>query len=63
MNDIAADGLPRILPAYDDGIFKSTFTRNGYEPALADMISGYAELDLTTVIIRNNEIPKRDIDA
>ena len=63
MNEIAADGLPRLLPAYDDGIFKSTFIRDGVEPALADMIGGFTDLDLTSVIIRNNEIPKRDIDA
>ena len=57
MFELAADGCPKILPAYEDGIFKSVFTRKGCVRPLADIISSYIGISLTGVMIQSNELP------
>ena len=63
MIEIASDGYPRILPAYDDGVFKSLHTRPGSEIALTDSISGFIDRTITGVMVRGSELPIKDINV
>ena len=63
MAEMAEDGYPRILPAYDDGIFKSIFTRNESKYYLADIISSFIGTTVTGVTINSNEVPIKHKDA
>ena len=63
MNETAADGYPRILPAYEDGIFQSVFSRTESRLPLADMISSYIGVGLTGVTVLGNELPIKDTMA
>jgi predicted transposase/invertase (TIGR01784 family) len=57
------DGLPELLPPREDGVFKSTFTREAAKPALLELLSDVLNRPLKDVKIRNNEPPINDIDA
>ncbi len=63
MIELAADGLPKILPAYDDGVFKSMLTRPESKESLADIISSFLGVTITDIEIRGNELPIHDIDV
>ncbi|MDR1135488.1 MAG: Rpn family recombination-promoting nuclease/putative transposase [Clostridiales Family XIII bacterium] len=56
-------GLPKILPPSEDGVFKSTFTREEAKPALLELLSDILGRPLRDLTIRSNEPPIRDIDA
>jgi predicted transposase/invertase (TIGR01784 family) len=51
------------LPPSEDGVFKSTFTRDEAKPALLELLSDILGRPLTDVTVRNNELPILDIDA
>ncbi|MDR0670964.1 MAG: Rpn family recombination-promoting nuclease/putative transposase [Oscillospiraceae bacterium] len=57
------DGLPEILPPREDGVFKSTFTREAAKPALLELLSDILDRPLKDVKIRNNEPPISDVGA
>ena len=63
MIELAADGLPKILPAYDDGVFKSLLLRPESKISLADIISSFIDITITSVTVRENELPIKDINA
>jgi predicted transposase/invertase (TIGR01784 family) len=57
------DELPEILPPSENGVFQSTFTREGAKPALQELLSDILGRPLKNVTIRNAEPPLADIDA
>jgi predicted transposase/invertase (TIGR01784 family) len=58
--EILSDGLPRILPPYEDGIFKALFTWEGSKPALEDALSSFISSPVQGAVIRNPEPPIMD---
>ena len=63
INDVLADGLPRILPPYEDGIFKTLLTMPESNAILVGSVSAFMERKLMSATLRNNDIPSRDITA
>ena len=61
MIELAADGYPKILPAYEDGVFKSIFTRPENKLSLADIISSFTGIPVEDVTVRGSELPIKDI--
>jgi hypothetical protein len=57
------DGLPEILPPSEDGVFKSTFTREDAKPALLELLSDILGRPLKDVTVCNNELPISDKNA
>ncbi|MCL1808521.1 MAG: Rpn family recombination-promoting nuclease/putative transposase [Clostridiales bacterium] len=58
---MAEDGYPRILPAYENGIFQSIFLHPESRVPLADIISSFTGIPVIDVIVHNSEVPKNDI--
>jgi predicted transposase/invertase (TIGR01784 family) len=56
-------GLPKILPPYDDMVFKSILTRPDAEPARVDLLSVLLGRTVKTATVRNTELPGRDVDV
>ena len=61
--DILTDGLPRILPPSEDGVFQAMLTLPEARIALEDMVESVLNFPIMTVILRKNEAPSRDIRA
>jgi len=55
------DGMPALLPAYDDRVFKLLMTHADAEPVLKDVVSAVIGRKVRKVLLRNNEIPAGDI--
>ena len=55
--------IPKILPPYDDMVFKSMLTRPDAEPARVDLLSVLLGRTIKTATVRNTEMPGRDIDV
>ena len=55
------DGIPALLPPYDDRIFKLIMTHADAEPVLKDVVSAVIGRKVRKVLLRNNEIPATDI--
>ncbi|MDR1043507.1 MAG: Rpn family recombination-promoting nuclease/putative transposase [Candidatus Adiutrix sp.] len=55
--------LPKILPPYDDQIFKSILTRPEAELARVDLLSALLDRTVRSAAVVNVEPPKRDINA
>ncbi|MDR1299841.1 MAG: Rpn family recombination-promoting nuclease/putative transposase [Oscillospiraceae bacterium] len=55
--------LPKILPPYDDMVFKSILTRPDAEPARVDLLTALLGRTVTSATVRNAELPGRDIDV
>jgi predicted transposase/invertase (TIGR01784 family) len=52
--------IPRILPATDDGVFKTMLTHADAEPVRCGMIASFVKLHVTTATVRNSELPTSD---
>ena len=63
LSNLLPDGLPRILPPYDDGIFQSVLTLPEARAALASTVATYIERPVKSVALRNNDAPTRDAKA
>jgi predicted transposase/invertase (TIGR01784 family) len=55
--------VPKILPPYDDMVFKSIMTRAEAEPARVDLLSVLLGRTVRTATVRNIELPGRDVDV
>ena len=62
-DDILADGLPRILPPYENGVFKAILTLPEAKTALEDVVETMIDVPVKGVVLRNNAAPSRDISA
>ena len=58
--DILPDGLPKILPPYENGIFRSILTLPEAHAALVSIVAAILDRPVKTVTLRNNEAPSRD---
>ena len=58
--DILPDGLPRILPPYENGIFQAILTLPEAHVALVELLAAVLERLLKYVALRNNDAPSRD---
>ena len=61
--DILEDGLPRILPPHENGVFKAVLTLPEAKAALVGAVSAFLGRPLKTVTLRNNDAPARDAAA
>ena len=55
--------LPKILPPYDDMVFKSILTRPDAELARVDLLSVLLGKTVKTATVRNTELPAHDVDV
>ena len=62
-NNILSDGLPRILPAYENGVFQALLTLPEAHAALEGLVAAVIEQPVKSVVLRNNSAPSRDISA
>ena len=58
-----SDGLPRILPPSENGIFQTVLTLPESAPALLGLLSAVLGREIKKVTLRNNDAPSRDKDA
>ena len=58
--DILPDGLPRILPPYENGIFQAVLTLPEAHEALVGVVAAILDRPVRTVALRNNDAPTRD---
>ena len=58
--DILSDGLPKILPPYENGIFQSILTLPEAHDALVSIVAAILGRPVKTVMLRNNDAPSRD---
>ena len=63
INYILPDGLPRILPPYENGVFQAVLTLPEARAALEDVVAVVTDLSVESVMLRNNAAPSRDINA
>jgi predicted transposase/invertase (TIGR01784 family) len=62
-NDMHSDGLPRILPAYENGVFQAVLTLPEAYNALIDMVAAFLNRRIVRLTLRNNNMPSRDVYA
>jgi len=62
-DDMLPDGLPRILPPYENGVFKAVLTLPEARIALEGIAAAATDLPVASVILRNNTAPIRDTVA
>ena len=60
---ILTDGLPKILPPYENGVFQAILTLPEAYAALVGTVATYIELPVKSVTLRNNDAPARDRKA
>ncbi|MDR1359237.1 MAG: Rpn family recombination-promoting nuclease/putative transposase, partial [Coriobacteriales bacterium] len=53
--------IPKILPAYDDAVFKTLLTHPDAAPVLRDVVSAILMTEVEEVVVRNTELPIDDI--
>ena len=61
--DMLPDGLPRILPPYENGIFKAVLTLPESHAALVSAVAAFLGRPVKNVSLRNNDAPSRDTSA
>jgi hypothetical protein len=54
--------VPELLPAWEDGVFKSLLTRPEAKPVLRDLISSILQMTVMDVEVTVNELPVSGID-
>ena len=59
-SSLLPDGLPRILPPYEDGIFQAILTLPESREALRSAVAAFLDRTVQSVTLRNNAAPKRD---
>ena len=62
-DDILPDGLPRILPPYENGVFQTMLTLPEAKKALVSVVEAVIDVPVTAVLLRNNLTPSRDNNA
>jgi len=55
--------LPKILPPSENGVFKAILTLPESYKALVDAVATFLDRLVTSVFLRNNDAPSRDIKA
>jgi hypothetical protein len=63
ITQLAQDGLPEILPAYEDHVFKSHISSIKARDGLSELISDFVKRPVGELVIRQNELGISDIDA
>jgi len=63
LTDIMPDGLPKILPAYEDGVFQALLTLPEANLALKSLISAVLDQPVKAVLLSKNIPAKRDKGA
>jgi len=58
--DVLSDGLPRILPPYENGVFQAVLTLPEAHAALVSIVAAVLDRTVKTVTLRNNDAPARD---
>ena len=58
--NIYFDGLPKILPPYENGIFQAVLTLPEAHDALVSTVAAVLDRTVKTVMLRNNDAPARD---
>jgi predicted transposase/invertase (TIGR01784 family) len=53
--------IPKILPAYDDAVFKTLLTHPDAAPVLRDVVSSILMVPVDEVVVRNTELPIGDV--
>jgi len=61
--DILSDGLPKILPPYENGVFQAVLTLPEAHDALVGIVAAILGQPVKTVLLRNNDAPTRDKTA
>jgi len=59
-DEILSDGLPKILPPYENGIFQSILSLPEAHAALVSIVAAILDRPVKTVTLRNNDAPTRD---
>ena len=54
--------VPELLPPSEDGVFKTLLTHPEAKPILRDVVESYLRFPVTTVNVRNVELPISDIN-
>ena len=62
-DDILSDGLPKILPPSENGIFRSVLTLPESYIALVSSVAAFLDRPVMSVTLRNNDAPARDRNA
>ena len=60
---VLRDGLPKILPPYEDGIFRAILTLPEAREALRSAVTAFIGRPVKSVTLRNNAAPSRDTGA
>ncbi|MDR1204906.1 MAG: Rpn family recombination-promoting nuclease/putative transposase [Peptococcaceae bacterium] len=58
--ELDSDGLPKILPAYDDAIFKAMLTHADALPARVDILTAFLNRNVKSATVKNVELPSKD---
>ena len=61
--EVQSDGLPKILPPCEDGVFKAILTLPEAHVALVRLVAAILGRPVRTVLLRNNDAPSRDAQA
>ena len=61
--DVLPDGLPEILPPYENGIFQAVLTLPESRAALVSAVGAFIGQPVASVTLRQNENPVRSADA
>jgi len=54
--------VPELLPAYEDGVFKTLMTHPEAKPVLRDVVESFLRFPVIKVEVRNVELPISDIN-
>jgi len=60
-HELHADGLPKILPAYENGVFQAMLTLPEAEEALISAVSAFLDRPVKSVTLRDSTAPKRHV--
>ena len=62
-DDTLNDGLPSILPPYENGVFQMLLTLPEAKIALVGLVEAAIDIPVKSVILRHNTAPSRAISA
>ena len=63
MTELLSDGLPKILPPSENGVFKAVLTLPEAHIALVGAVAAFLDRQVKSVYLRNNDAPARDTSA
>ena len=61
--DVLPDGLPKILPPSEDGVFQAVLTLPEANVALVSAVAAFIGRPVKSATLRNNDAPIRDASA